>query len=61
MLTANDCTRCAARDAVLLENGENFCPWCLHTWPASGGLILDRDSGQEQDFLEELVRVFEQD
>jgi hypothetical protein len=46
---------------VRLENGENFCPWCLHTWPASGGLMLDRDSGLEGDFLEDLARVFEQD
>ena len=56
-----DCPRCAARDAVRLENGEYFCPWCLNAWSASSGLILDRDTGREQDFLVDLARAFEQD
>jgi hypothetical protein len=58
---ANDCPHCAARDAVRLESGEYFCPWCLHAWSISVDLILDRGSGQEQDFLEDLARAFEQD
>ena len=61
VLIAHDCPRCAARDAVRLENGEYFCPWCLNAWSASSGLILDRDTGREQDFLVDLARAFEQD
>jgi len=61
VLTANDCPRCAARDAVRLETDENFCPWCLHAWPAAGSLILDRESGREQEYLTDLARAFEQD
>lgn len=56
-----DCPRCAARDSVRLETGEHFCPWCLHAWPATGGLILEPGSGREQDYLDDLARVFEHD
>jgi hypothetical protein len=55
------CPHCAARDTVVLENGEHFCPWCLYAWSASGGLILDQDSNPEQSFLEDLARAFEPD
>jgi hypothetical protein len=46
---------------VRLENGEYFCPWCLHTWTNSGDLILDQHRGQDQDFLDDLARAFDRD
>ena len=60
-MSNTDCPLCTARDTVPLEDGEHFCPWCLHAWPISGGLILDRGSGREQDFLEDLAQAFESD
>lgn len=44
-----------------LENGEYFCPWCLHAWTMSGDLILDRQPGNEDGFLEQLARAFDPD
>ncbi len=58
---ANDCPHCAARDAVRLENGEYFCPWCLHAWTISGDLILDGHTGREEEFLDDLARAFDPD
>lgn len=61
MPIANDCPHCAARDAVRLENGEFFCPWCLHAWTIGGDLILDQRPGRDQDFLADLAKAFDQD
>jgi hypothetical protein len=46
---------------VRLENGEYFCPWCLHAWTISGDLILDQHPGRDEDFLEDLAKAFDQD
>ena len=56
-----DCPHCAARDTVRLESGDHFCPWCLHAWPNSGGLMLDRSGEGREEYLDDLARAFDPD
>ncbi len=56
-VTPKTCPFCAARDVVVLEDGELFCPWCL--WSHSPELSLERGTQRDSDYLEELAAAFE--
>jgi hypothetical protein len=56
-----DCPHCAARDTVLLETGEHFCPWCLYSWTDVAALMLGPDAEGAGDFLDDLTHAFKSD
>lgn len=57
MNTESGCPLCGGRDAVVVEDGNSFCPWCLYEWEAESSLVLDATVDADT-FLYDLTNAF---